>query len=370
MTTIFLRRSGIGVRLLGAQVVVLAAGALTTVAVAMLVGPPLFSEHLRRAGVAEESMETMHAEEAYRYATALSVGVALAVSVLTALAVSWYLSRRLQHSVTDLADAATAIADGRYDIRVASPGLGNDFDSLALSFNEMAARLHSVESTRQRLFSDLAHEIRTPVSVLDAYVEALEDGVRELTPDTAAMLRGQTARLVRFSADVAALARAEELGTSLDRSRIDVGEVIDTAVTTAAERYQAKGVTLKATVQQGLSSISADPHRLAQILGNLLDNALRHTPTEGTVTVSARPSADSLMVQVIDTGDGIAAEHLPHVFERFYRVDTARDRDNGGAGIGLAIAKALAEAHGGQLSSKSDGPGTGATFTLTLPTGL
>lgn len=368
MTTASARRSGIAVRLLSAQAVVLAVGALTTVLVAMLVGPPLFREHLHRAGVAEGSPETMHAEEAYRYATALAVGVALAASVVTALAVSWYLSRRLQRSVTDLASAATAIADGRYDFRVESHGLGNDFDSLADAFNQMATRLHSVETTRRRLFSDLAHEIRTPVSVLDAYIEALEDGVRELTPDTATMLRGQTARLVRFSADFAALAHAEEVGVGLDRSRNDVDDIVDAAVSSARDRYAAKGVHLNFHARRDLPPVLCDPLRITQILGNLLDNALRHTPPGGVVTVSATRNAPACVtIEVTDTGEGIAPEHLPHLFERFYRVDTARDRHRGGAGIGLAIAKAFAEAHGGQLTSSSGGPGTGATFALTLP---
>lgn len=355
-------------RLVLAQLVVLLAGALTTELVATIVGPPLFREHLHRAGVAEESLETMHAEEAYRYATALSIGVALAVSILIALAVSWYLSRRVQRSVTDVAAAATAIAGGHYGVRVDPPHLGSDFDTLATAFNEMASRLDSVESTRRRLFGDLAHEIRTPVSVLDAYIEAFEDGVRDLTPETAAILRDQTARLVRFSDDVAALARAEEAGTVLHRGPSGVGELVAAAASAVGERYHAKGVALNVSVQQDLSPVLVDPHRISQILGNLLDNALRHTPPGGTVTVVTTPGHGNVAIQVADTGDGIAAEHLPHVMERFYRVDSARDRDHGGSGIGLAIAKALAEAHGGELTPTSDGPGTGATFTLTLPT--
>lgn len=362
------RRAGIGMRLLLAQIMVLGAGALTTELVAAFVGPPLFREHLHRAGVAEESLEQMHAEEAYRYATALSVGVALAVSVLTALAVSWYMSRRLQRSVTDVASAATAISNGQYDIRVGAPGLGQDFDTLAHAFNEMAARLRSVDATRRRLFSDLAHEIRTPISVLEAYIEALEDGVRDLTPDTAAMLRDQTARLVRFSADLAALAHAEEAGSSLHATQVDIRELVHATVATAHDRYRVKGVTLTSHMLQHVPSIGGDPQRLAQILNNLLDNALRHTPPGGRVDVRVGAGRDTLTVEVVDSGEGIAAEHLPHLFERFYRADTARDREHGGAGIGLAIAKALAEAHHGHLVAASDGPGAGATFSVILPT--
>ncbi len=170
------RRSGIGLRLLAAQAIVLAAGAVTTSVVAGIVGPPLFREHLRRAGVPTDSVEQFHAEEAYGYATVISVGGAVAVAALAALAVSWYASRRLQRSVTEVASAATAVAEGHYDIRVSPPRLGDDFDALATAFNRMASRLQSVESTRRQLFGDLAHEIRTPVAVLEAYIEARRRG--------------------------------------------------------------------------------------------------------------------------------------------------------------------------------------------------
>jgi two-component system, OmpR family, sensor histidine kinase BaeS len=362
-----LRRPGIGMRLLLAQAMVLAAGTVTTWVVAAIVGPPLFREHLRRAGVSHDSLEQLHAEQAYRYATALSVGGALAVSALTALAVSWYVSRRLQRSVTEVASAATAVAHGRYGTRVSSPRLGDDFDTLTEAFNQMAARLQTVDATRRQLFGDLAHEIRTPVAVLEAYMEALEDGVRSLNPATTTMLREQTRRLVRFSEDVAALAQAEESSASMAFTWIDPHELVTSAVAAAQESYHDKRVALAAAFPDDLPRLWGDPQRLAQILGNILDNALRHTPEHGHVEVRADASRDQLTVRVVDTGDGIPAEHLPHVFERFYRIDAARSREHGGAGIGLAIAKALAEAHGGHITAISDGPGAGATFTITLP---
>jgi signal transduction histidine kinase len=337
--------------------------------VAAIVGPPLFREHLHRAGVSAESNEQLHAEEAYTYATAISIGVALAVSALAALVVTWYFSRRLQRSVAEVSTAAAAVSDGRYDVRVPPPQLGDDFDSLAKAFNQMAGRLESIESTRRRLFGDLAHEIRTPVSVLEAYVEAVEDGVKTLDSETVAMLRDQTRRLVRFSDDVAALAQAEEGGASIALTSVAPDVLINTAVAAAADRFAAKGVTLQSHAGVDMPRLWADPDRLAQVLGNLLDNSLRHTPPGGQVEVAAIADNNQLTITVTDSGDGIAAEHLPHVFERFYRVDTARDRDHGGAGIGLAIAKALVEAQRGRLAVSSDGPGTGTTFTVTLPIG-
>lgn len=362
------RRPGIGLRLLAAQAIVLAVGAATTAVVAAVVGPPLFREHLHRAGVPTNSPEEMHAEEAYGYATVMSIGGALAVSALAALAVSYYVSRRLQRSVTEVAGAAALITEGRYDVRVSPPGLGDDFDALATAFNQMASRLQSVERTRRRLFGDLAHEIRTPVAVLDAYVEALEDGVRTLNAETVAVLRDQTGRLVRFSDDVAALAKAEESSVTMAYTEVDTERLVRHAVAAARERYDAKGVALQLRTAQELPPLWADEQRLSQVLDNLLDNALRHTAPGGRVEIHCRADGDRVTITVADNGEGIATEHLSSVFDRFYRVDDARDREHGGAGLGLAIAKALVDAHGGSIAAVSRGTGTGATFTVELPT--
>lgn len=362
-------------RLLLAQTLVLLAGGITTWVVALLVGPPLFREHLHLAGVPTDSSEQFHAEQAYQSATALSIAVATAVAALTAFVVTAYLGRRLQRSIGEVSAAASAVAEGRYDIRVAAPKLGEEFDELATAFNQMAERLQSVESTRRRLFGDLAHEIRTPVSVLEAYLEAVEDGVKTLDPQTIAMLRVQAGRLVRFSDDAAALAHAEEGQAAIARQWVDVAELVGAAGAAVADRYAAKNVTL--TVRADDARLWADRERLMQVLGNLLDNALRHTGAGGQVDFSAalstahsaRSSGAELIFTVADDGDGIAPEHLPHVFERFYRADYARDRGRGGSGIGLAIVKALTEAHGGYVGVTSRGLGQGTTFTATVPVG-
>lgn len=361
------RRYGLGARLLLAQAMVLLAGVATTAVIAAVIGPPLFREHLHRAGVPANSMEELHAEEAYVYATAFSVGGALAVSVLAALAVSWYVSRRLQRSVAEVASAARAVAHGDYDIRVSSPRLGEDFDALADSFNQMATRLQTVDETRRRLFSDLAHEIRTPIAVLQAYIEAIGDGVRTLDGDTTAMLNDQTRRLVRFSHDLSALTKAEESSASLAYAWINPADLLDGAVTAARDRFITKGVVLNTHADNGLPQLWGDTQRLLQVLGNLIDNALRHTDAGGVVQVAAIRQGANVVISVADTGTGIAAEHLERVFERFYRTDSARARDEGGAGIGLAIAKALVEAHGGTISASSPGPGAGTTFRIALP---
>ena len=220
-------------RLLASQTVVLLTGGLTTWLVALVVGPPLFREHLLRAGVTQDSHEQFHAEQAYRDATAISIAVAIAVAALTAFGVTAYISRRLQRSVAELSTAAGAVAEGRYDIRVSPPRLGGEFDDLAAAFNQMAARLQSVETTRRQLFGDLAHEIRTPVAVLEAYLEAVEDGVKTLDPQTLSVLREQTSRLVRFSADAAALSLAEEAHAAITPRWVDIASLVH-AVSAAA----------------------------------------------------------------------------------------------------------------------------------------
>ena len=361
-------RPGMGMRgrLLLAQTLVLLAGGATTWVVASVVGPPLFREHLHQAGVEHNSNEQFHAEQAYQHATALSIAVAITVAASTAFVVTAYLSRRLQHSIAELSQAAAAIAEGHYDIRLAPPQLGDEFENLAGSFNQMAQRLQSVESTRRRMFGDLAHEIRTPVAVLEAYLEAVEDGVKTLDPQTIAMLREQTGRRVRFSADAGALAQAEESHTAIARGPVDTAELLTALKAAFADRYAAKAVALH-TEAGDTARIWADRQRLTQVLGNLLDNALRHTPAGGHVTLTTTRRGPEVAFTVTDDGDGIPAGHLPHVFERFYRADSARDRGHGGSGIGLAIAKALTEAHGGRISAASRGPGQGTTFTVAVP---
>jgi two-component system sensor histidine kinase BaeS len=357
---------GLGRRLLLAQTLVLVAGGVTTWVVASVVGPPLFREHLHRAGIAHDANDQFHAEQAYQHATALSIGVAITVAALTAFIVTAILTRRVQHSIADLSIAASAIAEGHYDIRLASPRLGDEFDELATAFNRAAERLQAVESTRRQLFGDLAHEIRTPVSVLEAYLEAVEDGVKALDAPTIAMLREQTGRLVHFSADAAALAQAEDAHATIAPTWVDAGEIATTVRAAMTDRYAAKNVTLSINTS-GALRFWADRQRLAQVLINLLDNALRHTPAGGHVTLTVAHFAGEIVFTVADDGDGIAAEHLPHVFERFYRADSARDRGRGGSGIGLAIVKALTEAHGGHISVASRGPGTGTTFRVSVP---
>jgi two-component system, OmpR family, sensor histidine kinase BaeS len=363
------RGAGLAGRLLLAQALVLLAGALTAWTIAATVGPHLFHEHLARANLGSTSAQSLHTEEAYQSANAISLSLALLAALVAALGVSVYMTRRIGRSVATIASAASEVAGGHYDVRVPGPGLGPEFDALASGFNQMAERLGSVERTRRRLLADLGHEMRTPLATLEAYLEALEDGVATLDDGTAELLRAQTRRLARLSEDISSVSRTEEGQVRLDLRPTQPGAVVTAAADAVADAYEAKDVHLVTEIAAGLPELSLDPERMGQVLGNLLDNALRHTPAGGTVTISAARSRKTggVALSISDTGEGIPAEHLPHVFERFYRVDTARDRAHGGSGIGLAIAKALVQAHGGQLTATSPGTGQGSTFRILLP---
>lgn len=360
-------RIGLAGRLFAAQALVVLAGAVTLGLVAVLVGPAIFHEHLEQISGEVDGEVAHHVEQAYASANAIAIGVGLAAALVAALAVSAFVARRIARPVRQLATAAAGIAEGRYDVRVAAPGMGSDFDTVAFSFNAMAARLAEVEATRRRLLADLGHELRTPLATMEAYVEAAQDGVVVPDEDTWTVLAAQTARMRRLMEDIAAVSRAEEHRLDLRPVRASPAELVATAVAAARPRYADKGVTLHDHVAAGAPDVAVDPQRLGQVLANLLDNALRHTPPGGRVTVTADGVGTQARITVADTGEGVVAEHLPHLFERFYRADTARDRSHGGSGIGLAVAHAIVSAHGGRITAHSAGPGAGATFTVTLP---
>ncbi len=362
------RGGGLARRLLAALALVLATAALTAWLVAGAVGPYIFHDHLIYEGTRTAEEAVAHAEAAFRTASGLALSIALGTAVVAALTVSLALTRRIGTSLAALTAAARQVAGGRYGARVPTPNMGREFEELVDAFNQMAARLESSERLRHRLLADVAHEVRTPVATLTAYLEGLEDGITELTPETVALLRAQGTRLTRLSEDLAAVTKAESGELQLAMVETSPDEVLALARLAARDRAAAAGVDLCLDEPaSALPRVAVDPDRIAQVLGNLVDNALRHTPAGGRVTLAAARVRDGVALTVADTGEGIAAEHLPHVFERFYRADTARDRHSGGSGIGLAITKAIVEAHGGSVRAESRGRGRGSRFVVTLP---
>ena len=355
---------GAGLMVAMAGVVIATAGG--ALLIGWLIAPGIFHDHLHQAGISQDSTEAMHVEWAFADTVRWSWGVAAGIAAIATLAVSWYLARRVQRTMSAVVASTELIADGRYDSRVQGGGIGREFDQLAVAVNRLAETLGDTEATRRRMLSDLAHEMRTPLATIDSYLEAVEDGVRQLDAETLAVLHDGTDRLRRLAEDVTAVSRAQEGAMSVVLEPTTDRALIDAAADAVAEAYAAKGVDLRIDAGPP-TALTVDPARIGQVLGNLLTNALRHTPAGGSVRIGARADVSDTVIVVADDGDGIAAEHLAHVFDRFYRADTARDRDHGGSGIGLTIARALAQAHGGDLTVASDGPGTGAVFTVRLP---
>lgn len=355
----------LGTRLFVAQAIVLLAIVLTAGLVAAIVGPPLFHDHLVQAGFPEHSIEVLHMERAFADASTIALGAGLLVALGCALVVVWFLTQRIGQPVQRLTEAAGRIARGDYSTRVTDARGGPELVLLGESFNVMSDRLGNVETTRRRLLSDLAHELRTPIATLNAHLEGLADGVIAWDDQTLTILEHQAERLTRLARDLDEVSRAEEGRMLLEVDDHRVSDLVAASLGQVQQAYSRKGVELTGTAEEAM--VRADPQRVGQILGNLLVNALRHTPPGGSVSVVGAASADSVMITVADTGQGITAEQLHHVFERFYRGDAAREADQGGSGIGLTVARALAEAHGGSLTATSAGRGMGATFVLRLP---
>jgi two-component system sensor histidine kinase BaeS len=362
---------GLGARLFAATGLVVIAGAGTLLAVALLVAPQVFHAHLRMALGTIPTATGQHVDDAFTRAILLSLVIAVLVATLAALAVAWLVSRRIAAPVSDLAAAVGLVAAGGYDARVPDPGLGPEFAALTDGFNAMAGRLAATEQVRQRMLADLAHELRTPVASIEATVEAVADGILPAAEPTWATLTDQTHRLGRLVADIAAVSHAEERSLHLDPHPQPLADLAAEAAAAIQARYRAKGVYLRLDCAPDTPAVAADAHRLGEALANLLDNALRHTPPGGTVTVTTGPGSQSgrpvAQLTVADTGDGFDPQTVGRLFERFYRADAARVRDGAGSGIGLTITKAIVTAHHGTLHAASPGPGQGATFRITLP---
>jgi signal transduction histidine kinase len=365
------RSGSLAARLLAAQVLVIVVGALSLAVTAALIAPGLFRRHLAGAEVAEPAARH-HAEEAFASAFAVSLTVAALAALLTAGVASWFVVRKLTRPVEQLAVAAHAVAAGQYEVSVPAVPFSSELQQLSDAFAHMADQLADTDSARTRLLSDLAHELRTPLATLTAYVDGLEDGV--VASDVLAWetMRAQIRRMQRLARDVRDVAIAEESALQLHTSLVDLVALTRDAVTAATPRFAERGVRLSLQVDGEVPLVPGDPDRLAQVLGNLLDNALRHTARAGHVDVAVSAAGQdgttSVIVRVTDNGAGIPVDQLDAIFERFHRVDPARlDTDGGGSGLGLTIARAIVNAHHGTLAATSDGPGTGAVFTMRLP---
>lgn len=277
----------------------------------------------------------------------------------------WLLSRRTLAPLQSLGVAARRLGRGDLSQRADTRGSA-EIRQLARSFNVMAAGLEEAERHRRNLTADIAHELRTPLSNIQGYLEAIRDGLIQPTPDTIDTIHGQALHLSRLVEDLRLLAQVEAGELTLKLSPTSMEDLLQSSVEAVRPRAEAKGVTLSIETEPLLPALDLDSTRIAQVIGNLLENAIIHTPEGGSVTVSAYADPNGIEVAVADTGPGIAPEDLPNLFERFYRVDPSRSRSTGGTGLGLTIARRIVEAHGGTIEADSV-LGQGSRFAIRLP---
>ncbi len=326
--------------------------------------------------------------QAVQHALWMAGGIALIVAVLLGLAISRQITAPLQR----ITSAARRVAGGDFSQQVEVKSR-DELATLAEAFNTMASTLARDEQQRKRLLSDIAHELRTPLSIVQGNLEAMVDGVVEATPQRLTSIREEVLLLNRLVTDLRDISVAESGHLQLHLEPVDVGGLIQAAASVAQAEAEGRGIEVVAHLAEKLPLVAADADRVAQVLRNLLSNALRYTPPGGVITLAAtttneqpsesyqpsvispqlargqsalRPPTPFVLVTVTDTGSGIPPSDLRNIFDRFYRVDKSRARASGGTGLGLAVAKQLVEAQGGRIWAESE-PGKGSTFRFTLP---
>lgn len=287
------------------------------------------------------------------------------VAVAIAMGITFFLSRRILSPVRALTLTARRLGQGDFSQRVKLKDRG-ELGELAQAFNSMASDLERTEKLRRNIVADVAHELRTPLSNIRGYLEAARDGV--ISPDAATIrsLDEEAALLSRLVDDLQELSLAEAGELKLVLRPEDIAELIKQTAAMVQAEAMAKGTSVSLDLPANLPLVNIDPQRIAQVLRNLLGNAVAHTANGGIIAVTARQQDNWVEVAVTDEGEGIPAEELPNIFERFYRVDKSRARATGGSGLGLTIAKRLVEAHGGEVEAKSE-LGRGSRFSFTVP---
>lgn len=354
-----MRNRGIATRIALAALVSAGIGLLILALGVVMVGGRLFTDLMMQAGDSAEHARTMYDESVTTVVIA-----AVLVAALASIGLAILMARMLARPLRDVGAAARRIADGDYAARVPREG-PEELASLADSFNQMATSLEEQERMRRDFIANAAHELRTPLTNLQGYLEALRDGVIVADRSTYESLWDEAERLVRLSRSLDSLAEGDAAARPPALISIDLAAAVRSAVELAQPAIERAGLRVVIEVPDALPG-RASPDHLAQILANLLSNAVRYTPAGGTVTVRAEGRPGDLLVSVGNSGEPIPSDDLERVFERFYRVEKSRDRARGGAGIGLAIVKQLVEAGGGRVGAESSDGQT--RFWFSVPT--
>jgi two-component system sensor histidine kinase BaeS len=284
--------------------------------------------------------------------------------LLLTLLVTAFAGLRLIRPLRALTGAAQRMEAGETGAQVRVRGR-DEIARLGTAFNAMSASRERLEETRKAMVSDIAHELRTPLSNIRGWLEATQDGISRLDDELVDSLLEEAVHLQHIVDDLQDLAAADAGQLRLHPEPVDAAELAGHVAAALADRAAAAGVTLTVDAT-GDCALEADPVRLRQVVGNLVTNAIRHTPAGGRVTIRVSSTVDEVTLAVADTGTGIAAEDLPHVFDRFWRAEKSRSRQTGGSGLGLAIVRHLVQAHGGTVVAESE-VDAGSTFTVRLP---
>jgi two-component system sensor histidine kinase BaeS len=355
------------VKLLLAQLFILTVAAVTLIVTALVFAPGLFAMHLRESGAATSQVEK-HTREAFVSSITLALAFASISALLAAGLISWLLARRVARPIEQLADAADSVSRHQYMTEMPQGGFSIELRRLNESFNRMTEDLANSEESRRHLLSDLAHELRTPLATLKAYVDALEDGVASASTQSWETLRQQIERMERLVSDLKEASAADENAVAMIFTRVDLVDIARRLAVSFQPRCELAHKRLLVLAPEKPIWVKGDSQRLQQVLSNLLDNACRHTPSGGEIEVRIAQAAMSATIEVSDSGEGIPADQLPNIFQRFYQLDPSRARTDGGSGLGLTIARAISERHGGSLEARSPGSLGGATFSIIIPT--
>lgn len=296
-------------------------------------------------------------EQNFRWVLLYGGGGAVLIGILLAL----LLTRTITRPVRELTEATQRLSHGElgHQVIVRSE---DELGQLATSFNNMSIDLEKADRLRQQMTADVAHDLRTPLSILSGYTEALQDGKLQGTPEMYQVMHQQVAQLHHLIDDLRTLSLADAGELSLNRRPVDPKALLERVFLAYMPQAEAQNITLMLDAPDDLPSLMIDVERMTQVLNNLVGNALRFTPSGGTITLAGRPR----QLAVHDSGEGIAAADLPFIFDRFYRGDKARQRPEGESGLGLAIAKSIVDAHGGRIWAESEGLGQGATFWIEI----